>query len=246
MFICSQCPKLAEKHFCNGVLARFFGTPEDFVRLFSTDGSYALCIFTGLILDTRARQASADKVKDFDADLNDYVATPLPGTKDHNRQIHVSKYIGPRDGASSGLVEWKCYLRGQDGKGVKMSLHQLLLVTADYHDIGVRHHAECLQLLGTNDDGEQQTIDDVFGYTIAAERYLERKHKRPRNPHLAKSKQCDGDHLAGREFAWLNGILFVMLCSHRLNRCRSWVRMDACDWCFMFGELKYKGGSYVA
>ena len=127
-----------------------------------------------------------------------------------------------------------------------IALHQLLLVTADYHGISVRHHAECLQLLGTNDDGEQQTIDDVFGYTVRSERDLEKKHKRPSNPDLSTSKQCDGDHLAGREFLWLNGILFVMLCSHRLNRCRSFVRMDAKDWCFMFGELKYKGGSYVA
>ena len=224
--------------------------PEDFVGLFDTDGSIATCIFTGMMLDTRAKMSSADQIMDPDVDLNDYVSTPLGDTGDLIRQVHVSEVNVVKD-----LVQWQVTLRpGQNQeratqagkKRTKFELHQVILVTADYHEIGVRHHAECRTFLGKNSKGEQKTIDDVFGYAVASERALERKHVRPRNPHLRKSHKCDGDHLAGREFIWLNGVLFVMFCSHRLNRCRSWVRKDAGDWCFMFGELKYKGGSYIA
>lgn len=208
--------------------------------MFGTDGSIATCIFTGMMLDTRARASSADNIKDPEVDLNDYVATPLDGTDDLIRQIHVTML--PKH-----LLQWDVRIRSdQNQKRATIALHQLILITADYHEIGVPHHAECRNFLGTNDKGEQQTIDDVFGYTVASERALERKYVRPRNPHRQKSKQCDGDHLAGREFIWLNGVLFVMFCSHGLNSCRSWVRKDAGDWCFMFGDLKYRGGSYVA
>ena len=229
-----QVPKKCGSELCIGYLNKCGKSDGDYEAELHTDGSYLLGMCTNLLIDMDALTSRGE------CDLN----AGTISTCDKKKIIRcLSVTYTDKNRSHDGLDHHSVNLRTnrikkEDGEHnhIYIRVHRLSVIVADAYEIGTRHHAGSLHYLGQDEDGKQKHLDDVYGYTSQS-----KKKKKQKCENLAT--RCDGDHLIGRKDLWMSGHLFVMITSHSLNTCRSYVRIKVKCWCFMTSKLEYKGGN---
>ena len=122
-----------------------------------------------------------------------------------------------------------------------VQLHRVMLGVVDCFGGSVHekfHHEEGGVLHGVLQPGE--TFNDRFECKVTNPK-LESLIAELGKERVAKN--CDGDHLFGRNWRFLNGFLYVQAVSHRENITRSWVRRKAREWLFLLSTGTYSGGN---
>lgn len=90
-----------------------------------------------------------------------------------------------------------------------------------------------------------RAIEDLFPYTVSPKISAGKRRKMEREARVAREgwRLSDGDHQIGREKQFMNGLLYVLACSHSLNSCRNQSRKHAGEWLFIWTYIPYTGGN---
>lgn len=175
------------------------------------------------------------EVMDFDAikGTDGYTYPAVDGTERILRTIPFNKHR-PK---GKTIDVWRDMLPGNTDH---FQLHRVILAAVEFFGGSVYeafHYEEGGTLHGVLAPGE--TFDKRF----------ECKVKNPSKLSLIREygkvfpNNCDGDHLFGRNWRFLNGFLYVQAVSHQENITRAWVRSKAGDWLFLLSAGAYKCGN---
>lgn len=216
-------PKIYSELMCQGTAKRERGDPLDNENVHFTEGYIAVDIIGAEVMDFAA-------IKGTDG----YTYSLANGAECLARIIPFNK--SRSEGESCDM--WKDVF---PGTADSVQLHRVMLAAVECFGGSVHetfHYEEGGVLHGVLGEGE--TFDKRFECKVTNPR-LESLITELGKERVAKN--CDGDHLFGRNWRFLNSFLYVQAVSHRENITRSWVRRKAREWLFLLSTGAYSGGN---
>jgi len=207
---------------CQGTSKEHRGDPLDNENGHYTGGTLGIDMIGAQVIDFAATQGT------------DGYTYLRGGTEHIARIIPFSKTR--RKGET--IDEWRDMFPGTTDT---VQLHRVMLGVVDCFGGSVHetfHYDEGGVLHGVLQPGE--TFNDRFDCKVKCAR------KESLIAVLGKervAKNCDGDHLFGRNWRFLNGFLYVQAVSHQENITRSWVRRKAREWLFLLSVGAYSCGN---
>jgi hypothetical protein len=189
-------------------------------KKFTSDNAYVLDLFSMTVVDCNQHKSNKDYIF-FDAD----------------------KFVGEAHPCASipkslGYKTWKMNMRDKNGTNLDIPLHQLGLAVARANGMTVGTNRVIQTFLQQQSPGK--SFADLYNVPLK-DKALSKKTKSKRG--YLPSRNCDGDHLVGRNAQWMNSPLFVMDTSHSQNSHLRCLWAETADWLFMYGKLTHETGA---